>query len=68
MKKEIFDKEISQCRELSKKNGGKCNWGECDKCGVIPLLYKLGKSKIYEKEEEIDELKKTIFRINRQKK
>ena len=27
MEKEIFEKEIAMCRELSKKNGGKCKWG-----------------------------------------
>lgn len=43
MDKEIFEKEIEMCRQLSKKNGGKCNWGECKKCGVVPLLYKLGR-------------------------
>lgn len=47
MNKETFDKEISMCRELSQKNSGKCNWGECKKCGVIPLLYKLGRGEIF---------------------
>ena len=61
MEKEIFEKEISMCRELFKKNNGKCNWGECEKCGVIPLLYKLGKGEIYEKEEEIKNLKKVVL-------
>jgi hypothetical protein len=36
MKKEIFDREISICQEFSENNNGKCNWGECDKCGVTP--------------------------------
>lgn len=58
MRKEIFDKEIMMCRELSKKNGGKCNWGECAKCGVVPLLHKLFNGRIYEKEDEVKELKK----------
>ena len=61
MNKEIFEKEISMCRELSQKNGGKCNWGECDKCGVIPLLYKLGKGEVVEKEDEVRELKKSVL-------
>lgn len=61
MTKEIFEKEIAMCRELSKKNGGKCNWGECEKCGVIPLLYKLGKGEIYEKTDEVKKLKRNIL-------
>lgn len=58
MDQEIFIKETGMCRELSKKNGGKCNWGECAKCGVIPLLYKLSQGKIYEKEDEIKGLRR----------
>ena len=37
--KETFEKEINMCKKLAHENGKKCNWGECDKCGVIPLLY-----------------------------
>lgn len=58
---EVFEREIAMCRELFKKNNGKCNWGECEKCGVIPLLYKLGKGEIFEKEANIKELKKKIL-------
>jgi len=58
MEKEIFEKEIAICRELSKKNGGKCNWGECGKCGVVPLLYKLGKGEFYENEDDVKKIKK----------
>lgn len=61
MNKEIFEKEISMCKKLSKENGGKCHWGECEKCGVIPLLYKLGKGEIYEKEGEVEELRRSIL-------
>ena len=61
MTEEIFAKETAMCRELSQKNGGKCNWGECAKCGVIPLLYKFGKGKIYEKVDEVEELKKSVL-------
>lgn len=61
MQKEIFKREIAMCKKLSKKNGGKCNWGECEKCGVIPLLYKLGKGKVYEKIGEIKKLKRIIL-------
>jgi len=62
MEKEIFDKELNICKELSQKNKGKCHWGECDKCGVVPLLYKLYQGKIYESEEEIKNLKDFIFK------
>jgi hypothetical protein len=61
MEKETFEKEIAMCKSLSKKNDGKCNWGECNKCGVVPLLYKLHKGEIYEKESEIAELKKSVL-------
>ncbi len=61
MEKEIFEKEIAMCKELSKKNDGKCAWGKCEKCGVIPLLYKLGKGEFYEKEDEVKELKRVTL-------
>lgn len=53
----VFNREIAQCKELSKKNGGKCNWGKYDSCGVIPLLYKLFSGEIFEKKDEIEEIK-----------
>jgi hypothetical protein len=62
MDKETFEREIKMCRELSKKNGGKCNWGECEKCGVILLLYKLGKGEFYENASELKKLKETALR------
>jgi len=43
IKKEVFDREIVLCRMLFKKHKGKCEWGKCNDCGVIPLLYKLHK-------------------------
>jgi len=55
---ETFEKEVAMCKKLSKKNGGRCNWGECEKCGVIPLLHKLGKGKLYENKDEIEKLRK----------
>ena len=61
MEKDVFEKELVMCRKLSKKNGGKCNWGECEKCGVIPLLFKLGKGELYEKEEEVKRIKKAVL-------
>ena len=56
-----FEKELAMCRELNHKNGGKCNWGECDKCGVVPMLFKLGKGELYEKKEEVEMLKKQVL-------
>ena len=61
MNNETFEKELAMCQKLYQKNGGRCHWGECEKCGVVPLLYKLAKGEIYEKEEEIQELKKTVL-------
>jgi len=61
MEKEIFDREIAMCRELSQKNGGNCMWGECEKCGVIPLLYKLGKGEFFEKKNDIEKLKQNTL-------
>lgn len=61
MEQEIFERKLAMCADLSKKNGGKCNWGECDKCGVIPLLYKLGKGEIVEKEDDVKQLKSDVL-------
>jgi hypothetical protein len=62
MDKETFEKEIAICQKQSKKNGGRCNWGECAKCGVIPLLHKLGKGKLYENKDEIEKLREITFK------
>ncbi|MFA6896736.1 MAG: hypothetical protein WCQ96_00400 [Patescibacteria group bacterium] len=59
--KEIFDRETSMCGKLNKKNGGKCCWGECKNCGVIPLLYKLHKGELLEKAEEIEKIKMGLY-------
>lgn len=64
MEKEIFDRELAMCHELSKKNGGICNWGECEKCGVIPLLFKLGKGEFYETKKEVKALKDKILKTS----
>lgn len=53
------------CKELSQNNNGRCNWGECDKCGVIPLLHKLRTKEILEKDEEIEKLKKEVLNPKR---
>lgn len=61
MHKEIFEKEIALCKRLSKKNGGRCNWGECEKCGVVSLLHKLFKGEFYETKDEIEKIKKAAL-------
>jgi radical SAM superfamily enzyme YgiQ (UPF0313 family) len=57
---EVFEKEISMCQRLYKEKKG-CNWGKCENCAVIPLLYKLGKGELYESEDEVKKLKEKIF-------
>ena len=49
----VFKREIELCRDLSHKNGGKCNWGKCKDCGVVPLLYKFHKGMLLEDEKKI---------------
>jgi hypothetical protein len=61
MEKEVFEKEIAMCQKLSKKNDGKCNWGECEKCGVVPLLYKLGKGEFYDNKDGIEKIKQSVL-------
>ena len=58
--KEVFKREIALCRKLSRKNDKKCGWGECNKCGVIPLLYKLHKGELLEDPKMISEVRKKI--------
>jgi len=59
-KKDIFDKEVALCKKLSKKNKGKCAWGKCGSCGVIPLLYKLHKGELLEDPVKISKIKKLM--------
>lgn len=61
MEKEIIEKEKEICKKLYRKNNGKCAWGECNKCGVIPLLYKLDTGRILEDKKEIEKLKKEVM-------
>jgi hypothetical protein len=56
LESKIFNSEIAMCQKHFQKKG-KCKWGECAKCGVIPLLFKLGKGELYEDEKEITNLK-----------
>ncbi|MFH1456809.1 MAG: hypothetical protein ABIF17_01695 [Patescibacteria group bacterium] len=65
IQKEVFDREIKICRDLFKKNRGKCNWGKCKDCGVIPFLYKLYKGQLLEKPVEIKKIKFKIIKINK---
>ena len=60
VKKEVFERELALCKKLSRKHKGKCGWGECKKCGVVPLLYKLRKGKLLEKPAEIAKAKNKI--------
>lgn len=59
---EIYERETGMCRKLNGKNGGRCNWGECEKCGVIPLLTKLHTGELLESAEEIARARGEIFR------
>ncbi|MFH1036708.1 MAG: hypothetical protein V1756_01390 [Patescibacteria group bacterium] len=58
--KKVFDREIKLCVLLSKKNKGRCNWGKCKDCGVIPFLYKLYKGLLLEKPAEIKKAKSKV--------
>lgn len=58
---EVFEREISLCRKLNRENHGKCCWGECKNCGVIPLLHKLCKGKLLEGPEDLEKAKKDVF-------
>lgn len=51
--KEVFDREIELCKMLSKENRGKCGWGICKNCGVVPLVIKLHKGVLLEKDKDI---------------
>jgi len=65
IKKEIFNREIALCRQLSKEHKGKCGWGKCRECGVTPLLYKLNKGQLLEDPVKIAKIKnRIILRIN----
>ena len=55
--KKVFERELALCRELGKK----CNWGKCENCGVIPLLFKLHKGKLLENPEEIKKTRNKIL-------
>jgi len=60
IKKEVFDREIALCKMLYKEHKGRCGWGRCKDCGVVPLLIKLHKGKLIEKPSEIKKAKAKI--------
>jgi hypothetical protein len=60
MDQAIFEKELAMCKKLHHEKKG-CNWGKCDSCGAIPLLYKLHKGVILEDEESIRKVKEEVF-------
>lgn len=55
--KKVFDREAGLCKMLSKDNKGKCGWGKCKDCGVIPLIVKLHQGILLEKDDEIKAVK-----------
>ncbi len=57
---ETFVREVHLCRKLSEKKNGRCCWGECDKCGVFPLLYKLKYGVILEDADSIKKAKDLV--------
>lgn len=61
LSKDVFEREITLCRKLSKENGGTCGWGVCKNCGVLPLLIKLHKGMLLEDPRVIAEEKNTIL-------
>jgi hypothetical protein len=56
--KKVFEREAELCRMLSRKNKGKCGWGKCKDCGVIPLLVKLHEGKLLDEKQDIFSAKK----------
>ena len=58
--KEIFDREMALCKKLLGKNDGKCGWGVCKDCGVVPLMIKLHKGELLEEPDDIKQAKENI--------
>jgi hypothetical protein len=56
IKKSIFEREMTLCKQLSKNQKG-CGWGKCKDCGVVPLLYKLYSGLLVEDKKDIKKLK-----------
>jgi len=62
IEEDVFDKESAICKKLAEKNKGKCAWGKCKDCGVIPFLYKLYKGRLLEKPAEIKKAKSKLIK------
>ena len=58
IKKEVYDREVALCRQLSKK----CGWGKCKDCGVIPLLHKLYRGQLLKDIVKIKKIKNKILK------
>lgn len=59
--KEVFDREMRMCENLSRTRGGKCAWGKCKDCGVVLLLHKLHKGELIEDSKEIKKTRDKII-------
>lgn len=62
LNKKVFDRKVAMCRKLSAENKGKCNWGNCQECGVLPLLIKLHKGILLEESKEIKKEKVKLLK------
>jgi hypothetical protein len=56
--KTVFNREVKLCQALSEEGKGKCGWGKCSQCGVIPLLVKFHEGKLLEKKEDLAKARK----------
>ncbi len=61
--KEVFEREIALCKEMSAKDGG-CCWGRCDQCGVVPLLVKLYEGELVDDKDDLKKLRKRLINFN----
>jgi hypothetical protein len=61
IEKDVFEHELAICQSLSQEHGGKCSWGVCASCGVVPLLIKLHEGVVLEEPEEVAKAKKQVF-------
>ncbi len=60
---DVFKRELVLCNMLYEKNKGKCCWGKCKDCGVIPLLYKLHRGILLDDDTKIKKIKSKVFKI-----
>lgn len=60
--KAVFEREIALCQKLNQENKGRCGWGKCDECGVIPFLIKLHKGQLLEDPAEIKKAREEVFK------